>query len=246
RGGGGHPPVPPRGEGSGLGGAAAGGLDLRPGRGAEPGGGDVDLHVDLTLPQHLDRLVLADRTAGHEVLDGHGPTLGEQGRDVGDVDDLEGRLERVLEPAQLRQPHVHGGLATLEGLGHLVAGLGALGATTGALALGRLATTHAGAGGAGPRGGAQVVDLQRGATLGGLRAVSHGQSTSSTVTRWATVRTIPRNSGRSSLMTVSPMRFRPRLRTVSRCMCLVPTVDLVWVTFRRAITHLPSARHARR
>src|SRR5690606_41820074 len=51
------------------------------------------------------------------------------------------RAERVLEPAQLRQSHVQRHLPTLERLGHLVAGLRALGAAAGRLAaLARLTT----------------------------------------------------------------------------------------------------------
>src|SRR5699024_5765513 len=153
------------------------------------------------------------------------------------------------EATQLGQPHVHRGLATLEGRGHLVAGTGALGAASGGLAPpAALTATHADLGGLGAGGRPQVVHLQGPALVsaGGRCLLTHGQSTSSTVTRWATVRTIPRNSGRSSLMTVSPIRFRPRLRTVSRCMCLVPTVDLIWVTLSLVIRHLPSPRPRRR
>ena len=54
-------------------------------------------------------------------------------RDRVEVDDLVDGAERVLEATQLGHAHVHGHLPTLEGLGHLVAGLGALGATTGRL-----------------------------------------------------------------------------------------------------------------
>ena len=54
-----------------------------------------------------------------------------------DVDDLELDPEAVLEALELRQPHVDRQLAALEAGRHLVAGLGALGAATGGLALGR-------------------------------------------------------------------------------------------------------------
>ncbi|KDN84769.1 hypothetical protein KCH_32960 [Kitasatospora cheerisanensis KCTC 2395] len=70
---------------------------------------------------------------------------------------------------------MEGHLATLEALRNLVAGLGALGTTTGGLTLGALTTTDADLVGLGARGGTQVVDLDR--------VVRHDQSTSSTVTR---------------------------------------------------------------
>ena len=101
-----------------------------------------------------------------------GATLGEELVDAVEVDDLELHLERVLEALELRQPHVDRHLATLEGGRHLVAGLGALGAATGGLALGALTATHAGLGGLGAGRRAQVVQLQR-----------HVSRTSSTVTR---------------------------------------------------------------
>ena len=47
---------------------------------------------------------------------------------------------------------------------------------------------------------------------------------------------MPRISGRSSLTTTSPIRLRPRVRSVSRWFCLPPMPDLRWVTLRRAIT----------
>src|SRR5699024_10286897 len=128
-------------------------------------------------------------------------------------------------------------------LRHLVTGLGALGAATGGLALRALTATHAGTRGLGAGRRAQVVHLQGAGAL--LRrdvslAVSHDQSTSSTVTRWSTVLTIPRISGRSSLTTTSPMRFRPRLRRVLRWLSRPPISERVWVTFSWAIMHPPS------
>ena len=77
------------------------------------------------------------------------------------VDDLELARNGVLEALELRETHVEGHLPALEALRNLVAGLGALGTTTGRLALGRLTTTHTGLGGLGARGGTQVVELQR-------------------------------------------------------------------------------------
>src|SRR5699024_9860997 len=131
-------------------------------------------------------------------------------------------------------------LAALEAGGHLVAGLGALGAATGGLALGSLTTADAGARGLRPRRGAQVVELQR-----ALVGLTHVQSTSSNVTRWVTVRIMPRISGRSSFTTESPMRLRPRPRRVARWVGVPPISDRVWVTLS-CIRHPPSPRGPRR
>src|SRR6478735_11897555 len=50
---------------------------------------------------------------------------------------------------------------------------------------------------------------------------------------------MPRISGRSSLTTTSPMRFRPSVRSVSRWFCLPPMPDFFWVTLRRAMSAVP-------
>src|SRR5829696_313843 len=224
---------------------AAGGLDLLLGGGRELVRLDLDLDGDLARAEHLHREAVTDGTLGDEVGDGHLTTLREEQLQAVQVHDLVLRAERVLESAQLRKTHVHRRRAALEALGNLVAGAGALGATTGGLALGALTTTDTGLGGLGSGGRTQVVDLEGGlARL--LGVVSHDQSTSSTDTRCVTVLTIPRISGRSSLTTTSPMRFRPRLRSVSRWFCLPPISDRVWVTLRRAITHPPSRPAPRR
>src|SRR5690606_19701695 len=84
--------------------------------------------------------------------------------------------------------------------------------------------------------------LRRGLLGGGLlvrRLLLSHHSTSSTATRCATVATMPRISGRSSLTTTSPIRFRPRVRSVSRWFCLPPISDFNWVTFRRGIRRSP-------
>src|SRR6478609_5841309 len=219
-------------------------LDLLLGAGGERVGRDIDGHRDLTAAEHLHELPVADRALGDQVLDAHVATLRVVRVEPLEVHDLVLGLERVLEAAKLREPHVQRGGTTLEALRHLVPGLGALGTTTGGLATApALTTTHADLGGLRTRRGAQVVHLQCSGTLGclgSLRGVSHVHSTSSTATRWVTVLTIPRISGRSSLTTTSPMRFRPRLRSVSRWFCLPPISERVWVTLRRAITHQPS------
>src|SRR5699024_5349816 len=110
----------------------------------------------------------------------------------------------------------------------------------GGLALGRLTTADAGARGLGTGRGAQVVELQQ-----ALVGISHVQSTSSNVTRWVTVRIMPRISGRSSFTTVSPMRLRPRPRRVARWLWVPPISERVWVTLI-CIRHSPSPHGPRR
>src|SRR3954469_271682 len=150
----------PHGERSSDRGSSAGGLDLLLGRGGERLDRHVDLDGDVALAEDLDRLAVADRTLGHEPVDGDLATLGEQLPEPVEVHDLELDPERVLEALELGQPHVDRHLPTLEGRGHLVAGLGALGAAAGGLALGGLTATHAGLGGLGTRSRAQVVELE--------------------------------------------------------------------------------------
>ena len=113
------------------------------------------------LPRTLTGWPTADRALLDQIGDADGATLGEQRRDLVQVHDLELDPERVLEAAQLGHPHVQGHLPALEVLADVVAGLGALGATTGGLALGALAATHAGLGGLGARSRTEVMNLQR-------------------------------------------------------------------------------------
>src|SRR5215211_6812772 len=68
--------------------------------------------------------------------------------------------------------------------------------------------------------------------------------TSSTSTRWETLKIMPRISGRSSLRTVSPIRLSPRLLTVARWGRGRPIRDRFWVTLRRVVT--PTAPSCRR
>src|SRR5215467_11336026 len=175
----------------------------------------------------------------------------------------------VGEALQLRHPAVQRHLAALEGRRHLATSLGALGAPAGRLALGRLAAAHPGPRRARARGRAEVMQLQPGpaadraaapgplasggrvagslaaglATTGPVAAVlaraCHAQSTSSTVTRWRTAWIMPRNSGRSALITTSPIRFSPSERSEARCRAVPPIRDLVWVIFNCAIAALP-------
>src|SRR5204863_2451067 len=130
-----------------------------------------------------------------------------------------------------RQPHVDRHLAALERRRHVLARLRALGTAARGLALGALTATHPGLVLLGAGRWAQVVDLDR------------HYSTSSTFTRWFTVKIMPRISGRSSFTTTSLIRFRPSVRSVSRWLRLDPILDRTWVTFSRAIT--PPFRRAR-
>src|SRR3954453_9890164 len=140
---------------------AAGGLDLLLGRRRERLDGHLAGDRDVALSEDLDRLTLAGRALGDQVVDRHGPALREQLAEAVQVHDLELDPEGVLEPLQLRQAHVQGQLAALEVRRHLVASLGALGATAGRLALGALTATDPGLGRLGPRSGTQVVQFQR-------------------------------------------------------------------------------------
>src|SRR5262249_17457399 len=98
-----------------------------------------------------------------------------------------------------------------------------LGTPTRGLALRALTATDARFRGLRARSRTQVVDLD-----------SH-YSTSSNVTRWFTVKIMPRISGRSSLTTTSLIRLRPSVRSVSRWLRFAPISERTWVTFRRAM-----------
>src|ERR687890_152179 len=121
-----------------LGGGAPGGGDLLAGGAGELVRRDGHRNADLAGAEDLDRRTAADGAARHQRLDGDVATLGEQLADRRHVDDLVVDLERVLEAAQLGQPHVQRRLATLEARRDLVARAGALGAAAGALALAAL------------------------------------------------------------------------------------------------------------
>src|SRR5659263_78402 len=220
---------------------AAGGLDLLL-RGIRPGVSlDVEPHGHVARAEHLHQVALAHGALLDEVGYLHAATLGEQLGELVEVDHLVLDAERVLEPAQLRQPHVQWHLAALEPSGNLVTGLRALCATPGGLALRALTASDTPLDGLRSRRGTQVVDLENVDLLGLL---SH-HFTSSTVTRWATARIMPRVTPSSGRSTVWPIFLSPSERSVSRWFCLPPMADLICVTFRPAIMHLPLRWRAR-
>src|SRR5215472_2265753 len=203
----------------------------------------------LTVAQHLDQLAGAHRALGGQAVGGDVAAVGEELGQPPGVDDLVGGLElRVGKALQLRHPAVQRHLAALEGRRHPAAGPGALGAPARGLALAPLAAADPGPRLARTRGRAEVMELQAPVTTGTtgtpatvavLARACHAQSTSSTVTRWRTAWIMPRNSGRSSLTTTSPIRFSPSERSEARCWAVPPIRDLVWVTFNCAIEALP-------
>src|SRR5690606_20807980 len=130
---------------------------------------DGELHGDVAVSENLDLLVLANSTLGDQVAHGDIATLRVQFRELLQVHDLVLDAERVLEPAQLRGAHVQRHLPTLEADANGVAGLGALGATTGRLALGALTATDTGLRGVGAGDRTQVVDLEHTGT--GCRSI---------------------------------------------------------------------------
>ena len=126
------------------------------------------------VAEHLDQLPRADGAGRAELGRADLAAVREQPREVADVDDLVLHPEAVLEAPELGQPHVQRHLPALEARGDVLAGLGALGAATGRLALAALAATHAGLGLLRAGGRTEVVQPDD--------AVAH-EVTSSTVTR---------------------------------------------------------------
>src|SRR5690606_31599173 len=182
--------------------------------------------LQIPVDEDLDRTTLPDRAGTDQFLRPDRAAVGEQLRQPVEVHHLVLDLERVLEPLHLGQPPVDRGLTTLERRRDLLAGVGALGPATGGLPLGALAAAHPGPGALAPRRRPQVMHLDH-------------SSTSSTRTRWLTVKIIPRTSGRSSLITTSLMRLRPSVRSVARWLGLRPIPERTWVTFSRAIVTPP-------
>src|SRR5690606_10783880 len=108
---------------------------------------------------HLHRLALADRARGDHPVRPHRAARREQLRQPVPAPPPVVALEPRPEPLALGQPHVDRRLATLERRRDLLAGPGALGTTTGRLALGALTTADPRLGGTGARRRPEVVDL---------------------------------------------------------------------------------------
>src|SRR6478609_1617002 len=117
-------------------GAAAGRGQLLRCRRRERMRGDLQLDAgDVAVAEHLHQLVRAHGSGPDQVVDADRTTLREQGGQLTDVDHLEGGAERVLEPLQLRQPHVQREIAALERGRHVLPRAGSLRAAAGGLAL---------------------------------------------------------------------------------------------------------------
>src|SRR5689334_17639620 len=171
---------------------AARGRDLLDGAPRETVCADGQRDGERALAEHLERLLGPHGACRGDLLRADLAAVGEEPPEVADVDDLVLHAEAVAEALELRQPHVQRHLAALEAGRHGLAGLRALGAATGGLAaLAALAATHAGLGGLGALGGPQVVQADD---------LAHGL-TSSTETRWRTVRIMPRICGVSGRST---------------------------------------------
>src|SRR5215472_8238615 len=237
-----------------LGGRAPGRRDLLDSRGRERVRGYAQPADRLAGAEHLHELAPPDRAARSQILGRDLATRRIQGGQPVQVHHLIAGLEpRVGEPLQLRKPAVQRHLAAFERGRDVVPRLAALGASPGGLALRGIAAADPGLGSVRARRRTQVVDLQaRGATLFLLASPSRGSCgaaarsrgrrflvrhvycTSSTTTRWRTTWIMPRNSGRSALMTLSPILCRPSERRQSRCAFVPPIFDFVWVTFSSA------------
>ena len=163
------------------GGGAAGRLDLLLGRRRRSAWAlTCSATDDLAVAEHLDQLALADGTLGDEVLDGdrrhpRGYSSASRSR----LTTWYSTRNGFLKPCSFGSRMCSGICPPSKPVGHLVAGLGALGAATGGLALGR--PRHD------PRGSWRSWHPGPGAGGGPSACVSlmDCQSTSSTVTRCA-------------------------------------------------------------
>src|SRR5918996_4293406 len=201
----------------------AGGRELG-GRGGREGvGPHLQGHRDLPVAEHLDRGALAGQAGRDQPVRVDAAAARERRLEPVQVDHRPADLVGVGEPAQLGDPALERHLAALEADPDLPPGLGPLGAPAGRLALARgIAAALADPVLGRPGRRAQVMQLH--------------SSTSSTSTRWETLKIMPRISGRSSLTTLSPIRLSPRLLTVARWGRGRPIRDRFWVTLRRVVT----------
>src|SRR6266542_2559110 len=137
-------------------------LDLVTRGGRERVRRDVELDgTELAVAGHLDGQALAHGACCDQFVDAHVTAVREQLGKFGHVDDLEFDAEGVLEPLQLRQPHVDRHLAALEVGRHLIASLRTLRTAAGRLALRAGAAAHPRLLGMRARCRAQVMHLER-------------------------------------------------------------------------------------
>src|SRR6266540_357261 len=210
---------------------AAGGGDLGGRRGRESVGPNLQGDRQLAVPEDLDRGALAGQTGLDQTLRVDATALGEGGAEPVEVHHRPGDLVGGVEAPQLGHAALERHLATLEADSHFPSGVRALGAPAGGLALARgLAAALADAVGPGTGRGTQVMQLHSG--------------TSSTFTRWETLNSMPRISGRSSCSTTSCIRFRPNDLMVARCGRGRPISERTWVT-RSRVMPTPPSRHGR-
>src|SRR5215216_2486099 len=210
--------------------STARGRDLVGRLGREGVGPHLKGHRDLAGAEDLDRGALAGQAGRDQPVGVDPAALGERGLEPVQVDHRPVDLVGVGEPAQLGHAALERHLAALEADPDLRPGVGALGAPAGRLALarGRAAPlAHPVPGGPGSR--AQVMQLH--------------SSTSSTSTRWETLKIMPRISGRSSLTTTWPIRLSPRLRIVSRWGRGRPISERFWVRSEEHTSELQSPDH---
>src|SRR5690606_20241909 len=105
--------------------------------------GDLQIYtLQIPVAEDLDSVALPDSARTDQFLRVDRPTGGEQFRQPVQVHHLVLDLEAVPEPLQLRQAPVDRRLPPLEAGRDLLAGVRALGAPAGGLALRALAATH--------------------------------------------------------------------------------------------------------
>src|SRR5262245_2011858 len=209
---------------------AAGGGDLLGRRGRECVRPNLQGDRQLAAPEHLDGGALAGQARLDQPFGVDAAALGEGGGEPVEVHHRPDDLVGPVEAPQLGHAALERHLAALEADAHVRPGVGALGAPAGGLALARgFATALADAIGPGAGRGTQVMQLHSG--------------TSSTFTRWETLNSMPRISGRSSCSTTSCIRFRPNDLMVARCGRGRPITERTWV-MRSLLMPAPPSRRA--
>src|SRR5437867_7456244 len=199
-------------------------LDLLPRRSRHRVRVDLELSRDRAVAQHLDPGVLADESLRGERL-GRDLAVGGVLLEPPDVHGDERPSKAVLEAAELRDPHMERGLATFEPARQARPGARQLALCTPA---GGLSLTL------GSPAADPAAQLARAARAGNLVLADHRDElpspvlATSTVTRWATWRSIPRRTGVSSCPTTWPVRRRPSAESVRRARSFSPLALLCW------------------